>query len=464
MLITILNIVDASPLSRGHEEEVEMWKTLWSGLALAALALGGPAPALAQSDRERAQADEIAELRRDMKVVVEELQSLRTQMGVPEEKTLEASRGLGPAASKVYDVGQGLSIGGYAEAVYRNRSSDADGDGEDFADFTRAVLYVGYKYNDWIVYNMELEFEHASTGEDGSVSVEFAALDFLFDDSFNARAGLVLIPMGFLNEVHEPPFYYGTQRPEAERRIIPSTWRENGVGFYGSWDERFHYRAYVVNGMDASGYSASGLRGGRQKGSEALAEDLAVVARLDIDVTPELMFGGSYYVGNAGQDQRYTQEGSGTTFKLPKTRTQIWELHADWRYQGWKARTLYTQAHIGDAGKLSKILDDPTDATSKAVAQRMIGGYAEVGYDVMPLWNPDSEYELDLFFRYEYVDTQNEIPGSFERDRSQPRKLFIPGIHFKPHPEVVLKLDYRNIENWEGESSDEISLGLGLVF
>jgi hypothetical protein len=94
----------------------------------------------------------------------------------------------------------------------------------------------------------------------------------------------------------------------------------------------------------------------------------------------------------------------------------------------------------------------------------MLGGYAEVGYDLMPLLDPDSEYGLDLFFRYEYVDTQNKIPGSFSRDRSQPRRLYIPGIQFRPHPEVVLKLDYRNVENWEGEIADEISLGLGLVF
>ncbi len=445
-----------------------MWRMLWIAAALAGLALpvavAGAEESATRTDQERAQADEIAALKRDRRIIVEEVESLRTRMGVPKEKTLESRPGHGPAASRVYGAGPGLSIGGYAEAVYRNRFDDSDGDGDDFADFTRMVLYVGYKYNDWIVFNTELEFEHASTDEDGSVSVEFAALDFLFDDAFNARAGLLLMPMGFLNEVHEPPFYYGTQRPEAELRIIPSTWRENGVGFYGSYDERLHYRMYVVNGMDAAGYSSEGLRGGRQKGSKVMAEDLAVVARVDLEVTPGLEVGGSYYIGNSGQDQDFTQPGSGTGFKLPHARTQIWEIHADWRYQGFKARALYTQAHVGDAGKLSSILNDPADPAAKAVARRMLGGYAEVGYDLMPLLDPDSEYGLDLFFRYEYVDTQNKIPGSFARDRSQPRRLYVPGIQFRPHPEVVLKLDYRNVENWEGEIADEISLGLGLVF
>ncbi|MBW2415940.1 MAG: hypothetical protein JRG76_15685, partial [Deltaproteobacteria bacterium] len=250
-----------------------MWRTLSAALAVCAAMLipapawsdtpaGGTAGSPPVSDRERAQADEIAGLKRDMQVVVEELQSMRTQLGVPEEKTLESSYGLGPAASRVYSAGRGLSVGGYAEAVYRNRFNDSR-DGTDTADFTRMVMYLGYKYNDWIVFNTEIEFEHASTGEDGSVSVEFATLDFLLDDAFNVRAGLVLIPMGFLNEMHEPPFYYGTQRPSPERAIIPSTWRENGVGIFGTFAEALEYRVYVVNGMDASGYSSKGLRGGR---------------------------------------------------------------------------------------------------------------------------------------------------------------------------------------------------------
>lgn len=437
--------------------------TRWIGAVLAAGVLAAqPLAAEPQSDRERAQADEIAALKRDVAVVVEELQTLRTRIGVPEELTLESNWGLGPGASRVYSAGPGLSVGGYAEAVYRNRFGDSDED--DVADFTRVVLYVGYKYNDWILFNTELEFEHASTEDDGAVSVEFATLDFLFDDALNARAGLLLVPMGFVNEIHEPPFYFGTQRPEVERRIIPSTWRENGVGLFGSLDERLHYKLYVVNGMNAAGYSSSGLRGGRQDGSEARAEDLAVVGRLDLDVTDEWLVGGSYYIGDAGQDQDFTQPGSGTAFKLPNTLTQIWELHSEWRYQGWKARALYTQAHVGDAGELSSILDDPTDTSATAVAERMLGGYAELGYDIMPLLDANSEYRLDVFFRYEYLDTQNEIPRGFARDRSQPHRLYIPGIQFYPHPEVVLKLDYRKVESWEGQVADEISLGIGLVF
>ena len=70
------------------------------------------------------------------------------------------------------------------------------------------------------------------------MSVEFATLDFLLHDSANLRAGLVLVPMGFLNEMHEPVTYFGTHRPEVEKRIIPTTWRSGGGGLFGSLGDR----------------------------------------------------------------------------------------------------------------------------------------------------------------------------------------------------------------------------------
>ena len=140
------------------------------------------------------------------------------------------------------------------------------------------------------------------------MSVEFAALDYLYHPALNFRAGLVLVPMGFVNEVHEPPFFLGTQRPTPERAIIPSTWRENGVGIYGELGEgRLQYRAYAVNGFDASGFTSSGLRGGRQKGSRAKANDLGFVGRVDFEPLAGWLVGGSYYRGDSGQDQDFTQ-------------------------------------------------------------------------------------------------------------------------------------------------------------
>src|SRR5258705_6155123 len=90
--------------------------------------------------------------------------------------------------------------------------------------------------------------------EGGSVSVEFATLDFLIRDDVNARAGLMLLPVGFLNEVHEPPFYYGTHRPDVELSLLPSTWRELGAGIFGRIADQLSYKLYVVTSMNAVGF------------------------------------------------------------------------------------------------------------------------------------------------------------------------------------------------------------------
>ena len=191
-----------------------------------------------------------------------------------------------------------------------------------------------------------------------------------------------------------------------------------------------------MNGFDAAGFSSSGLRGGRQKGSEARAEDLSFVARLDYAPHPGVRLGGSYYQGNSGQDQYFIQPLSGTTVKLPDVSTRIWEAHGEVQRGPLHLRALYTQAHVRDAGELSRALELPS------------------GQPV----------ELSPVFRFEYLDTQAEIPGGFTRDRRQPRRIYIPGIQFKPHPNVVLKLDYRNIDTWGGDTADEISVGFGVVY
>ncbi len=206
--------------------------------AAIALALGVSLPVAAEepdprSPRDLMYEDRIAELERAVEVLADELQRTRTALAVPEEPLLESVYGLGPAASKVYHAGRGITFGGYGEAFYSNALSDR-GSGTsktlDRADQLRLVLYAGYRFTENIVFNSEIEFEHATTGSTesssgGSASVEFAALDFFWKDWANFRAGLMLAPMGFLNEIHEPPFFYGVNRPDVERVLIPSTWR-----------------------------------------------------------------------------------------------------------------------------------------------------------------------------------------------------------------------------------------------
>jgi hypothetical protein len=424
---------------------------------LAATALLLSTPMLAAEDAELASEDRIAELERKLEVLSEELERTRSEMALPEEPMLESVYGLGPAASKVYGLTRGLSLGGYAEGRYTALVADKR-DEKNEIDFLRFVLYAGYKFTDRILFNSEIEIEHASTGEGGSVSLEFATLDFLLADWAKARLGLLLLPMGFVNEIHEPPFYFGTHRPDAERRIIPSTWRENGAGLFGSFlGDQLEYKLYVVNGFDASGFSHKGVRGGRQKGGKALAEHFAVVGRLDWRPAFGLLLGTSGYVGNSGQNQ--VDPGSGLA--LPDALTSIWEAHAQYRRQGLHLRGLFTRATVDQVGRLNAALESAPDG---AVAEEMLGAYGEVAYDIWQWISPDSEKMLEPFYRYEWVDTQQSVPDGYVRDETQRNQIHTVGLSFKPIPNVVLKADYRNVSAEEGSPADEVNLGIGLVF
>jgi hypothetical protein len=448
-------------------------------LALATSQAGRAAES--KPDATSADADATADARVDdleekVDVLTEEVGRLESVFVVPEEVALESFSGLGPAASKVYKRDSGLSIGGYGEVRLRKFVNKGDDDQDDIFDALRAVLYVGYKFNDNWVVNSELEFEHAGTGGGGEVSTEFLTVDYLWKDEANLRAGLVLVPMGFINEIHEPTFFYGAARPEVERQIIPTTWRENGAGVFGRLFDRVEYRAYVINGFEGGDFSSNGLRGGRQKGSEAFSNDFAFVGRVDVDAAPGLLVGGSVYVGQSGQEQSFTSNLGPTpvTTDLPDALTTIYELHAQYKAYGASFRALWTQAFIDEAGALSRATDKGftsvggvrtlTD-TAASIAQEMRGWYVEAAYDVLPLIVAQTRMSLEPYFRFESYDTQHKVSNlGYTRDKTKDIELYTAGFQFKPIPQVVFKLDFRHFDPEEGDRADEVQALVGYVF
>ncbi len=377
----------------------------------------------------------VEELERRLDIVTEELQKMKHETAVADPEYTSAF-GLGPAASKIYKLSKGLSVGGYGEAHYSNLVSDK-GSKKDQADFLRFVLYTGYKFTDKIVLNAEIEFEHASTGKEGEVSLEFASLDFLLDEKINLRAGLLLIPVGITNELHEPTLFHGNDRPLVERQVIPTTWREMGVGAFGRLAEGLEYKLYLVNGLDADGFDGKGIRGGRQKGSEAIAEDWAVVARLDYEPVLGLNLGGSTYLGDSGQGQEFAGQEADVF-------TEIYELHGQFKQRGLELKALGSLLKIDDTDRLGGVPD------------RISGWYGEVAYDVLPLLVPGTAHYLAPFFRYEQIDY---------RGSTEDVDLYVTGVSYKPVPNVVLKADYRNFDNkFKTDTADEVNLGIGFIF
>ncbi|MBI4381979.1 MAG: hypothetical protein HY574_12420 [candidate division NC10 bacterium] len=415
--------------------------------------------AIKEAEAQQEQAKRREEQERKTGILAEEMETLKSKFTLPETVEYKSLYGLGPAASKVYQMPRGLSIGGYGEASAIFFVGDNEGPSKrsNVGDLVRFVTYIGYKFSDRIILNSEIEYEHAKVGPTvsagaGDVEIEFATLDFLLTEQANIRTGLVLMPMGFLNEVHEPPFYFGNLRPEVEQRIIPTTWRELGVGLHGTILPGLTYRTYVTNSLNANGFSKTNIRAARQSGNRALLEDLAWTARLDYTPIPGLQVGGSVFWGNTGQDQLFAGK------KIDANLT-LFEFHGQYQYRGLQLRALFAQGHIGDAEVLSAAL-----GANGPISSRIVGGYAEVAYDILPLILPGTDMSLSPFLRFERLDTQADVPAGFTPDRSRDIRVINAGLSFKPIPNVVVKLDYRNLEASAGQIADEFNVGFGFIF
>lgn len=417
-------------------------------LTLIVLTLGGARAA-------RADSTDVKELKRRIDILSDEINRMKEKLYIPETEKLRSHFGLGPAASKVYGK-RGLSIGGYGE-LYLERKVKDKGKGYHTGDMYRFILYVGYKFTDWLVFNAEVEVEHGTTGENyadksGEVAVEFAYLDFLLHSAANIRFGLMLIPFGFVNEMHEPPFFHGNFRPQVEQTIIPSTWREIGVQLYGGY-KGFQYKLFAVNGFNGNKFSSSGWRSGRQEGNRPLFEDWGVGLALEYNYGDLLRVGTSVYFGGADQNQL-----KGLQFNV-----LLVEGHVQVRYKGFEFRGLAAWGKLSSADKVTLALFPDT---TELVASEVFGAYAEVAYDLWPLWGKSSMY-LAPFVRFEFLDTQWKVPAIAGRERDDTKQMMIidVGLTYKPHPQVVVKLNYREVRNKAKKPvADQLLLGAGFVF
>ncbi|GBD31629.1 hypothetical protein HRbin33_00588 [bacterium HR33] len=409
---------------------------------------------------------ELARLRAQIEAITRELEELRLGREVV-ARADSSILGFGPAASKVYRGQEGVSLGGYGEVLYENFSASRQ-DGQlsgrtDQLDALRAIVYVGYKFNDRLIFNSEIEFEHAHTGQGGVVEMEFAYVDYRISPQFGLRAGLLLLPLGILNEQHEPPTFFGARRTDVETAIIPSTWRENGIGVFGSLGD-LSYRAYLVNGFDAvgggssraGGFSASGLRGGRQSGARAIAEDFALALRADYTGVLGLTLGAGTYYGEAGQGRTLPAGFGSGTLDAP---TYIWELHALYQARGLDLRALYVRAGVGDVAALNAARGLTGSAS---IGERLEGWYLQAGYDI--LRGTRSAHQLAPFVRYEKLNTQARVPAGFTADPANDQRIVTLGLSWKPIFQVALKADYQIRRNQARTAVNQFNAAISYLF
>jgi hypothetical protein len=418
---------------------------------------GAPAEPTAGGPAAQTRPEDIEELRRRLDVLAAEVERLRS--GEPEAVELTAERrralGLAPSAARTYQrSSQGISFAGYGEMLAENYASEnesgAGGAPTTRFDFLRAVLYTGYRFNDRFLFNSELEVEHGN-----EIFVEFAYVDFLAHQNLTLRGGLVLIPLGLVNEFHEPNVFFGARRPETEQRIIPSTWRENGGGILGSAGP-VNFRAYVTNGFAGTNFRANGLRGGRQRGIQARAANLAFSGRIDVTPIPGVFGGVGVYTGGSGQEQ---VSFAGQPLDMDTT---VAEVHGQAQIRGFDVRALFARATVDDAGDASRAIGPTLLGLNTAIAEEMQGGYVQVAYNLLS--QVTSGLAVSPYVRFEKVDTQHRVPDGFTRALAQDGTFKTFGVDVKPIPNVVLKGEYQWVTNEAGSGRSQFNLNLGYSF
>ncbi len=409
---------------------------------------------------QTARQDTLRELMRRIDILAEEIEKFK--LGEVAERKYESRYGMGPAASQVYHLKKsGASLAGYGEVTYQDFSRENDQGAPsgrtNEIDFLRLIVYTGFRFNERLLFNAEIEFEHGSAapGRPGEVSVEFGYVEAMLTPGLNVRAGMLLTPVGIVNEFHEPPTYLSVLRPETEAQIIPATWRANGAGILGATSGGFGYKLYVIESLVASRLSSSGIRGSRQFGARAIAEDFGVTGRVDYAGVPGLNVGASFFTGNTGQGQRDAANNE------INARVNLVSAHAMFSYRGLEARALYARSTIGDVDSLNRILKL---AGSQSIGKAQEGFYVTAGYNVLSLFMPGSQAAVYPFIQYEKLNTQKEVPTGFSLDLSKERANITYGVSYKPHPNVAFKLDYLNRDNEAGNAVDQFNLAVNYLF
>jgi hypothetical protein len=365
---------------------------------------------------------------------------------LPRETAVETSLGRTGA-------GAGNAFGGYGELTL---SSPSNGPG--VVDLRRFVLFFGHDYNEHIRFYSEVEVEHAisSATDQGEVEIEQAYLDGLIHRKLNVRGGVVLMPVGIVNVYHEPPSFNGVDRPDVDTFVIPTTWREPGIGIFGELTEGLRYQVYFVNGFNANGFTAeAAIREGHQEAQLAHAGVFGAVARLDYEPILGTVFGVSAYGGTS------------RTPPLPPSigRVPVGLFEADVRTRrgAFSARAEVAFLFIGDAGALSRELA-VVSPDSVPISSQSRGAYVEVAYDLLARLAPRSGQGLSAFARLDYADTQADVPAGVEARKEFRRYSEVAGLVYRPIPQVALKADYRFRQFGDDTTAQELAAAITWLF
>jgi hypothetical protein len=359
-----------------------------------------------------------------------------------------------------------LSIGGYGEVHY-NQPLAADMKQAGILDVHRLVMFLGYNFSRETQFVSEVEFEYTN-----ELWVEQAYLQHRLNRFVNFRAGLLLIPMGIINEYHEPVTFNGVERPIIDNRIAPSTWREIGMGFAGTiLPASLKYQAYVVNGFngyDTKGvFSADkGLRDGRQKGSKSYITAPNFAGKIEYYGISNLNLGLSGYAGKSQSRLMHKLYNDSTHLvaRADSSVVGIAMVGADARFE-WKGFEMRGQLYYAGISNTEQYnAFTAVNGKPNNLGSAMIGYYAEVGYNVLRGCK-NTQRELIPFVRYEVYDTHYKTAGALERNPAYENTMITSGLTLKLNQGAVLKADMQLISNSADKSWSKVfNAGIGVMF
>ena len=399
-----------------------------------------------------------ADLARRLDLLATELTAVKAQLAQLQQA--QAAAALAPAPPPVVQpatpaaaaAGPATVITSYGELNY-NRPTARGRDAQ--ADVRRFVLGVQHRFDDKTKLVTELEVEHAvtSASDAGEVAVEQAYVERQITPSLALRAGLFLMPVGLLNENHEPTAFYGVERNFVETAIIPSTWREGGVQWVGTLDNGLTLQGGLSTSFNLGKWDAesgagkaSPLGSVHQELALAKSHDLASFGAVNWRGVPGLLLGGSLFTGQATQGQ-----------VADKARITLWDLHARWTPGRWDLSALYTRATVSNTAALNATLvGKPT-----LIPKSFDGRYVQGAYR---LW-ASGDHVLSPFLRWEQFNTASsyaDLGPGLTPEAARGERVLTLGANLQVAQGVVVKADYQRFR----ESSDlnRVNLGLGWSF
>lgn len=408
----------------------------------------------ARADDAATRAD-IEKLNARLEALKAELQAVESRNSAGADSQQPAIDAAGTTASRA-PAPSPLTVWGYGEINYNRPTNDS---AQTRMDLRRAVVGLGYRFDDDTRFNSEFEIEHAvaSASDTGEVEVEQFYVDHTLTVSTNLKAGLFLIPMGLLNETHEPNRYYSVERNFVETAIIPTTWREGGVGVYGSTELGLSWDAGVTTGFDLGKWDPTSTEGIEsplgsihQELQNAKARDLSTYLALNYRGLPGWVAGASVFTGRVAQ-------GNPDIRLAADARVTLWETHTRWTPGNFDLSALYARGTISDTAALNAtFVGNPT-----LIPEAFWGWYAQAAYKIRLQGTSD----LSPFVRYERFNTSADyapLPAGLGVSPLPTETVWTWGANFNLNSNVVFKVDYQRFA--EASDRDRFDVGLGVAF